>query len=138
MVRSEYCYTPHGPLRPLTIAAVVLGVALLSACGTSSGRAQSCPAHFDTKEWKHALRRGGHEERLRLARSVKRCHYVKRGDGKARVARVLGRAKRDELQTRAEYEAEWLYDLGLTNDAMGPGDEQFLFVKFSHGRVTSL
>jgi hypothetical protein len=50
---------------------------------------------------------------------------------------VLGRAERDEIQTRAEYNREWNYNLGMTNPPLGPGDDRFLFVAFPDGRRVS-
>jgi hypothetical protein len=118
------------------LALAVLAVVVLSACGNSAGSDRPCAAPFNTDKWKRALKQGSHHQRLSLAEDVVRCRYVKRGNSKSKVARVLGRPKRDELQSRDEYASEWLYYLGMTNNAGGPGDDQFLFVDFSGGRVT--
>ena len=120
-------------------AACVLGIlgALAVVVLVASGREESCGSRFDTAAWKRARRDGGNEPRS-LARSVTRCRYVKPGDNKAKVRRVLGEPRRDEEQTRGEYAREWDYVIGVTNDFMGPGDAQFLSVEFRRGRVTAL
>ena len=96
----------------------------------------ACPPRFATEEWK-ATNAGA--ARQRLARQVVACRFVRRGDTKAQVAAVLGRAPRDELQYPGEYRLEWLYYVGETNGAMGPADGQNLSVRFTRaGRVRGL
>jgi hypothetical protein len=58
------------------------------------------------------------------------CRFVKYDDSKGQVARVLGRAERDEVQSPSDYRREWLYYVGGTNDAMGPASAQYLSVRF--------
>jgi hypothetical protein len=98
--------------------------------------AVECPRRFDTARWT-ATAPG--DARQTLARQVVKCGFVRTGDAKRRVETVLGRARRDELQSRDEYRREWPYLIGDTNGALGPADAQDLYVEFSRdGRVTDL
>ena len=95
---------------------VPLAVLALAGCGASG----ECPEHFDTAAWRQAQRPGSDQDRVTLARQVVRCRYVKPGDSKRRVAQVLGRARRDELQSKDEYAREWDYYLQFTDPRSDP------------------
>ena len=100
----------------------------LAGCGGSDQQA-ACPARFDTAAWRAALQDGSDSARLRLARQVVRCHFVKPGDTKGQVRRLLGRPPRDEPVSRSA--AEWRYLLGMTNNVIGPGMDHWLVVEFN-------
>jgi hypothetical protein len=110
--------------------AIPLLALTLTGCSGSDQQA-GCPASFDGAAWRAALQGGSHSVRLRLARQVIRCRFVKPGDTKRDVRRVLGQPPRDELQSRRDYASEWQYLLGMTNDTLGPGMDQLLFVDFN-------
>ena len=101
----------------------------LAGCG-GSGEHAACPARFDTASWRAALGGGTESARLRLARQVVRCHFVKPGDTRGQVRRVLGRPPRDEFNGQRDDAAECQYHLGMTNNLMGPGSNQLLVVEF--------
>lgn len=114
-----------------TLAALVVG-----GCSVPSLDAAECPRRFDTAKWKAAP---PGKDRQQLAQQVVKCRFVRPGDTKRRVEAVLGRARRDELQSRADYRRSWDYYIGDTNGLLGPADAQELFVEFSSdGRVTHL
>jgi hypothetical protein len=106
---------------------------LISACEPRAG-SHSCARKFDSVKWRQAPRNS--RERKDLAAAIERCGYVK-GRTKNEVARLLGRAPRDETQSRADYRREWRYFVGQTNGTLGPPDDLILVVRFDRdGRVT--
>jgi hypothetical protein len=93
-----------------------------------------CARNFDSVRWQQAPLAS--RERKDLAAAIDRCGYVT-GRTRGEVARLLGKAPRDETQSRADYRREWIYYVGETNGTLGPADEQDLYVKFGRdGRVT--
>ncbi|MDP2710673.1 MAG: hypothetical protein Q8O56_05595 [Solirubrobacteraceae bacterium] len=84
---------------------------------------------FDQQRWRAALDRpdapGRTSEAERLARAIDRCGTVD-GAGRTTVRRLLGDPSRDTGTT-------WTWSLGMTNDALGPGDGQDLHVEFDRG-----
>jgi hypothetical protein len=94
---------------------------------------EECPKRFDTRAWRAA--EFDSDRKLRLAQQVERCGIL-RNASKARVEAVLGPAERLEEQYPEEFEREWSYLVGETNDYLGPADEQNLWVSFDRdGRV---
>ena len=109
-----------------------LAFAGLAGCGSE----QRCPSQFDTAKWKTTA---PSKARQKLAHQVVDCGFVRRGEAKRRVAAILGRARRDEVQYPSEYQREWTYLIGETNGAMGPADNQHLNVSFTRdGHVSEV
>ena len=108
------------------VGSAVAAVAIAGCGGDPTPSA--CPAHFDTQKW---VTTPPGPERQRLAREVVACRYVRHGDTKRQVAEVLGRAQRDETQSRGEYRYEWYYYVGDVDGTMGPAFAQALSVRFN-------
>jgi hypothetical protein len=114
----------------VTARAVLIGVVVAVAAGgcNRDDKSSSCPPRFDTRQWEAS---GAGAQRVRLARELTACGFVRSGDTREHVAAVLGRAERDETQYRSEYRREWLYYLDETNSAMGPAFSRYLSVRFT-------
>jgi hypothetical protein len=119
-------------------ARIGLAVAALfgGGCSLPTADAVDCPGQFDTAKWKTTA---PGKTRQTLAHQVVDCGFVRRGETRRRVAAILGRARRDELQSPSEYRREWTYLIGETNGALGPADAQDLDVSFTRdGRVSEV
>jgi hypothetical protein len=111
---------------PLAVAAIALAILREDS---------NCDEKLRPGQWQSAAAESKRLERL--ADRIDVCHQLD-GATKPEVRRLLGPARRDELQTRDEYRYEWLYFVGTANDYMGPGDAQYLYVSFTHsGEVSS-
>lgn len=110
----------------MTIATGVATVAVVVALGAAvaaSASGDPCQAlKFDRSRWRAALAEDRMSEAERLARAIIRCDTID-GAGRAEVRQLLGGSWSNRRTT-------WTWSLGTTNDLLGPGDGQDLYVEF--------
>jgi hypothetical protein len=113
----------------LSLAAGFLLATAVAASADSTGL-RCATFRFDEKRWRDdgptAVRSVNARERI--GRSLVQCGTLI-GKTSGDIQRMLGRDKRREHRLR--------YSVGIVHDALGPGDEGSLWVRFgAHGRVT--
>ncbi len=106
-----------------------------AAVAISVGQDECDDFRFERAQWRAALRapdpHGRTSKAERMAEAVVRCGTVD-GATRPRVQRVLG-------PPHARGPRRWKWLVGTTNDAIGPGDGQELWVEFARdGRARNV